>query len=775
MDRTVSGALRRIIMLTASCALVLACIAFAAADFVSSRESLQNDLSTLASIIGSNSEAALMFADRETGVQTLSALHAKPSVVAACIYTASGQPFAEYRTTPRPLHPATAPPAGIRFRHRRLEVTQNIVLNDETIGRLFIAADARDLIARMKRYGLVALTILVASLLVALALSSRLQRILAMPILDLATLADRVRRDRDYSLRAVAHGSRTAREIELLTCAFNDMLAEIQSRDGELQRHRDHLESEVASRTVELRVANDELVEARDAAERIADQNERLGLHKQRILNTVAEGLFELDARGTVTFINHAAATMLEDTPEALIGKSLHTMIHAEPGPPVPLEQCDICSSVLPQPMRVGRGVRFAARSGKTFPVDFTTGATPSESGAAGVVVTFRDITEQLVVERMKDEFVSTVSHELRTPLTSIRGALGLLGSGLIGAMTERAHRMLGIALTNTDRLVRLINDILDLEKMSAGRVELHRKPVAASVLMKEAVDVIQNLADEAGVAVTCASDDAVLRVDPDRIVQTLTNLLGNAVKFSPAGTTVRLSGSLQGNSFVFRISDEGRGIPAEKLDSIFERFQQVDASDSRDKGGSGLGLAISRSNVAAHGGRIWVESEVGKGSTFQFTAPLAVSPAPKPSDELPAALAAAWGAHPILLVEDDPDLARVIAASLEEKGLVTICAATGAEAMRLCANVVPALVIMDIGLPDMDGYAVVGKMRGTPALARVPLLVYTASELDASDQERLRLGATAFLTKTREPLSTLIGRALSLARNEPWEVAGAA
>ncbi|MDP9194095.1 MAG: ATP-binding protein [Acidobacteriota bacterium] len=760
-DRSVKSALRRIVMLTTICALLLACAAFVTADFVISRQALEADLTTLAAVIGSNSAAALTFSDHETALVILSALRAKPSVVSASIYTSSGQRFAEYRVISTSLNPSTAPAPGARFLRRRLEVTRDIYFDGERIGRLYIASDLRDLVARMKSQGVVAGAILLASLLAALTLSSRLQTILTTPIRELATTADRVRHDRDYSLRATSHGHQTAQELELLTSAFNDMLAEIQTRDGELQRHRDDLESEVTARTTALRVSNGKLLAARDAAERIADRNERLSLHKHRILNTVAEGLFELDETGAVTFINRAAASMLGYDAEELIGKSLHAIIHADDGGQHSLEECTVCSAAPGQMMNAGRNVPFVTRTGTTFPVEFTTSAMPAESGAAGVVVTFRDITQQVIVERMKDEFVSTVSHELRTPLSSIRGALGLLDSGLIGEVPDRAHRMLEIALTNTDRLVRLINDILDLEKMSTGRVELNRKFVPASMLVRDAFDVIQNLADKAGVTLTSEVCETSLWVDPDRIVQTLTNLLGNAVKFSPPGTTVRLTGSAESGSFSFRISDQGRGIPPGKLESIFERFKQVDASDSRDKGGTGLGLAICRSIVTAHGGRIWAESQPGEGSTFHITVPRAAS---EVTTELPmAALARHSYLYPILLVEDDPDLTRVITALLAAENLVPICATTGVEAMSLCDAMIPGLMILDLGLPDMNGFAIIEWMRTSPVLSQIPLIVYSASDISAFDQQRLRLGPTVFLTKSRAPLNNLIRQVVSL------------
>jgi signal transduction histidine kinase/DNA-binding response OmpR family regulator len=243
-------------------------------------------------------------------------------------------------------------------------------------------------------------------------------------------------------------------------------------------------------------------------------------------------------------------------------------------------------------------------------------------AGAIGVAV---DISEKRAVEKLKDEFVSVVTHELRTPLTSIRGSLGLLASGLLSAEPEQAQRMLEIAKVNADRLIRLINDILDIERMESGQVGLARTECDPGAVLRQAVDALYPIADAAGVRLDLqsTSDLPSVSMDVDRIVQTLTNLIANAIKFAPAGTSISVGAECIGLQLVVRVADQGRGIPADKLALIFERFQQVVASDGREKGGSGLGLAICRSIVQQHGGTIWVESEVGRGSTFSFTIPL--------------------------------------------------------------------------------------------------------------------------------------------------------
>ena len=244
--------------------------------------------------------------------------------------------------------------------------------------------------------------------------------------------------------------------------------------------------------------------------------------------------------------------------------------------------------------------------------------------GIVGAVVIFKDITERQIIDRMKDEFISVVSHELRTPLTSIRSSITLLSSGRIDSQSSKSQRLLEIALDNSNRLVRLINDILDLERIKSGKVTMVKASYSAANIMVDAVEIVQNMADKANITISVTPLSVQLWVDRDRIIQTLTNLLSNAIKFSPPNTTVSLEARLQDNEMaVFQVQDRGRGIPSEHLETIFDRFQQVDASDSRDRGGTGLGLAICRSIVQQHGGQIGVESTLGQGSTFYFTLPI--------------------------------------------------------------------------------------------------------------------------------------------------------
>ena len=234
------------------------------------------------------------------------------------------------------------------------------------------------------------------------------------------------------------------------------------------------------------------------------------------------------------------------------------------------------------------------------------------------------DITER---KRLENEFISLVSHELRTPMNSIIGSLDLLKTGQLGTLTEQGQQVLSMAITNTERLIRLVNDILDLERMKSGTIMMRKEKCCAGDLLKHATEAMQGMADQANVTLIAETAQGELWADPDRMIQALTNLLSNAIKFSDPGKTVWLNTKhVDNEQLQIEVKDEGRGIPEDKLHQIFERFQQVDASDSRRKGGTGLGLAICRQIVEQHDGTIWVESILGQGSTFKMKLPIAES-----------------------------------------------------------------------------------------------------------------------------------------------------
>ncbi|WP_161634946.1 PAS domain S-box protein [Leptolyngbya sp. Heron Island J] len=239
------------------------------------------------------------------------------------------------------------------------------------------------------------------------------------------------------------------------------------------------------------------------------------------------------------------------------------------------------------------------------------------------------DITQRFAIERMKAEFISVVSHELRTPLTAIHGGLKLLAKGLVPIQSEQGLQLLRLAAEQSQRLVRLVNDILELERLASGKSSLHKHLFNTQELTGQVADLFRLTAKQAGITLKVSDPGLAIVADSDRLNQVLTNLIDNAIKFSPADTTIWLTvesrESMIDNApaILFRLRDQGRGIPPEKCAIIFDRFVQVDASDSREKGGTGLGLTICQSIIEQHSGSIWVESTPGEGSCFCFSLPV--------------------------------------------------------------------------------------------------------------------------------------------------------
>jgi PAS domain S-box-containing protein len=351
---------------------------------------------------------------------------------------------------------------------------------------------------------------------------------------------------------------------------------------------------------------------------------EKLYRQQEILLNSVADGICGLDRDGLVSFANPAAAGMLGVASTSLPGKAVHDLLHGN----APSDsKCGADCALLRATGRLqlmstaGEDTMFRI-DGSPFRVDYALTPILDHGRLSGSVLSFRDISQRYALDRLKDEFISTVSHELRTPLTAIRGALGLLSHGTLVELNEKASNLLRIAHANSERLLRLINDILDLERMQSGRARLVFRQVQLGQIVRQAIEFMEPVADAAGVQLIHDATQAEIAADPDRLIQVLTNLLSNAVKFSPRNSTVSVLMRPDQNGVTVSVVDPGRGIPADKLETIFGRFQQVDASDSRQKGGTGLGLAICRTIVHQHSGRIWAERNPVRGSSFRVFLP---------------------------------------------------------------------------------------------------------------------------------------------------------
>ncbi|MDZ8071082.1 MAG: response regulator [Nostoc sp. DedQUE08] len=383
------------------------------------------------------------------------------------------------------------------------------------------------------------------------------------------------------------------------------------------------LELRVAERTAELIRVNQQLQSQLDERQRTQGELRFSQARFARILDIADDAIISINGFQSITLFNQGAEKIFGYSAQEVIGQGLDLLLPQRFFQAHRQHVVDFGQSPnVARRMGERREIYGRRKDGTEFPAEASISKIEMAEEIFYTVI-LRDITERKLIERMKDEFVSVVSHELRTPLTSIHGSLGMLASGLLATNSEQGKRLLQIATDSSERLVRLINDILDIERIESGKAKMEPEICNIVDLIVQAVNVMQPLADKAGVKVSVSAESGQVLADCDRIVQTLTNLLSNAIKFSSAGSTVWLGAQPQENEVLLTVKDIGRGIPTDKLESIFERFQQVDSSDSRNHDGTGLGLAICKSIMQQHSGRIWAESVLGEGSTFYVTLPL--------------------------------------------------------------------------------------------------------------------------------------------------------
>jgi len=449
------------------------------------------------------------------------------------------------------------------------------------------------------------------------------------------------------------------------------------------------------------------------------------------IVNTVIDGIVTIDQRGNIETFNPAAERVFGYAADEVVGQNVKCLMpepyHSEHDGYLK----NFHDSREAKVIGIGREVVGQRKDGSTFPMELAVG--DMEVGGVkmftGIV---RDISDRKQAEKLKTEFISTVSHELRTPLTSIKASLGLIRTGGVGDLPKKLGRMLEIAYSNSDRLVRLINDILDIEKIAAGKMDFMMEPMDITALLVQAIDANKGYGQEHGVsfALSCDLSDAMIEGDHDRLMQVLANLMSNAAKFSPEGEPVVISLSQNNGGYRVSVADRGPGIPEDFRDKIFGKFHQADSSDTRQKGGTGLGLNITKAIVEQHGGSIGFETEIGKGTTFFFDLPelqereVVVKTGPTDGPQ-----------YHVLICEDDGDIATLLQMMLTQDGYTTDIARNAADAERLLATTNYDAMTLDLGLPDKDGITLIRELRETPKTKDLPIIVISA-KADAGAKE---------------------------------------
>jgi PAS domain S-box-containing protein len=444
-------------------------------------------------------------------------------------------------------------------------------------------------------------------------------------------------------------------------------------------------------------------------------------------------GMVMSDGTGKIVLVNREIERLFGYRRNELIGRPVEILVPER----LRSQHAQLCHDFVAAPavhrMDSGRDFSGLRKDGTEFPVEIGLASIGSGKNLL-VLCVIVDSSERKRVERLKDEFVSTVSHELRTPLTSISGSLGLLLGQQGGKLPEAATRLLEIAHKNSQRLIRLINDILDIEKIESGRLVFNLSQVQVRPLVEQAIEANRGFAEGYGVRIglDAASVDGEVNADPDRLTQIVTNLLSNAIKFSPADEEVLVKVETHGEVVCITVRDHGSGIPSEFKPHIFGKFAQADATSSRQREGTGLGLSIVKQIVERFGGEVDFVDAPDRGTIFKVTLPVwdaaagqNIDPEGQPGDPR------------ILLCEDDRDTALVVREQLRQAGFAADFAYTAAAAIARAAMTDYAAILVDLQLPDGDGIGVILHLRAQARYHETPIVVISVDPSRGRDDVR--------------------------------------
>jgi PAS domain S-box-containing protein len=763
-DLSIRRKLTAIILVTCGVSILFACTMLAVYDVTAFRREIAVEISSIAGITGSNTTAALSFGDAHAARETLNSLAAQTHIVAAAVYAANGSVFAQYVRAGAdarlvPPHPA---PDGIRFSFHDVGVSQPIELSGERIGTIYLQSDLDQLYARARNFFEIVDIVILACIFAAYLLASRLQRLISEPILALAQTAANVSAQQNYSVRATKSGND---EVGSLVDRFNEMLAQIQERDTALQSAHDQLEVRVTERTREL---------VTQVAER--ERAEKWLAERTNFLNSLIEntpiGIVAIDGDHHVTVCNPAFENLFKYRRQEVLGRRLSDLLSA----PEIQEELSVNKTKLQQGEHTHTVTRRRRSDGTLVDVEAFSVPLLTDGRFSGAVILYQDITERKRAEeallsakeaaeaasRAKSEFLANMSHEIRTPMN---GIIGMTELALDTDLNAEQRDYLAMVKTSANSLLTVVNDILDFSKIEAGKLDLDLVDFSFQRTIGETLKALAFRAHQKRIELAwrVAPDIPLyLKGDTGRLRQILVNLVGNSVKFTERGEIVvsvdKESEDPSGVLLHFQVRDTGIGIPPEKQQMVFDAFTQADTSASRKYGGTGLGLAITSRLVALTGGKLWLESDIGRGSTFHFTCHFGFADhVPQPESADPDIIRDL----PVLVVDDNNTNRRILLEMLSSWGMKPESANSGSAALAALERASDEnrpfrLVIADMRMPQMDGCALTKEIRKSRAFGTVPILMLSSNGQSDEVPRCRKLAISAYLMKPAQPSDLL-------------------
>jgi PAS domain S-box-containing protein len=505
-------------------------------------------------------------------------------------------------------------------------------------------------------------------------------------------------------------------------------------------------------------------------------QMEPKTLIEHTALASMSDGVIISNTEGLITMLNRSAAHMLQVDTKAVLGQSVRMLF--EPffarGHLTVAEALD---RLRADPYSYGHGGEIPETIIETGPRFVQAHISPMLTDMGeflGIVIVLRDISREVEAERARSDFVSNVSHELRLPLTAIKGYADLLLHDAAEQFDEERMRFLHIIQNNADHLVTLVKDLLDISHIESYGLELDIQPVQMETIIREVADRIRPQCDEKGLHLTVKTDPnvGVVLGDQGRLRQVIANLANNACRYTPEGGHITLSLSRSEDEVRVDVADTGTGITPEDQARIFQRFYRMQEATPSETYGTGLELPIAKMLIEMHGGRMWVESEAGQGSTFSFVLPQYV--ADEPEEEAEEVIEEAEQTHRVLVIEDDEDIAQLIALQLRREGFEVLTTAYGGEAISLVETQPVDLITLDMMLPDITGMEVLHRIKGNPDTMNIPVIIVSVLLPEQTgDAER---GAADYITKpfAFDKLMESIRRTLAASKRKPAALADA-